>query len=331
VYVADVEASERMGLASHLDDDPGFAVRYGDELSATAATVEAEIGDAEIVCVALGQVTEQAIENASDLRLIVKCGIGVDNIDAAAAGRRGIPVLRVGGVNFRGVAEYVIGAMIALNRQLIQFDAAVRRGEWASTRERWTGRVPALTDKVLGIIGVGSIGAEIARLAAAHGMELLGSDPYLDVAVAAELGVALVEKEELLERADVVSLSLLLDDTTEGFISDPELDLMQPSALLVNASRGPIVDEAALVRALGSGAIAGAALDVFEHEPLSTRSPLVGLENCLLSPHLAGCTDYGYAEIGTAAVGLVKSFRDERPVPPGSVVLAGGELIVGTS
>jgi D-3-phosphoglycerate dehydrogenase len=326
--VADTEASERMGLGAQLESSSDFEARFGRELIAKAATVEAEVGDAEVVCVALGEVSAAAIAAAPDLRLIVKCGIGVDNIDAEAAAEAGIPVLRVGGVNFRGVAEYVIGAMIALSRHMVAFDEAVRQDEWVPVRTEWTGRVQALTDRTLGIVGVGSIGAEVARLAGAHGMRLLGYDPYLDPAVAAQLGVTLTSKEDLLETADIVSLSLLLNESTEGFISDPELALMKPSALLINASRGPIVDEAALIRALESRQIAAAALDVFEVEPLPLGSKLISLDNCLLSPHLAGCTDYGYREIGTAAMGLLESFRERRPVPVGSVVVGGGELLV---
>jgi D-3-phosphoglycerate dehydrogenase / 2-oxoglutarate reductase len=328
VYVADTEASERMGMARHLTAKRGFDARFGEDLMASAEAVEENLGDAEILCVALGRVSARAIENASDLRLIVKCGIGVDNIDSEAAKRRGIPVLRVGGVNFRGVAEYVIGAIIALNRHMVALDRAVRAGEWEQLRGGWAGRLPALTGKTLGIIGVGSIGAEVARLAGTHGMELLGFDPYLDPARAAELGVTLLEKEELLERADVVSVHVLLDDSTRGMLSDQEFGRMKPTALLVNSARGPIVDEAALARALAGNEIAAAALDVFEEEPLDPASPLVTLDNCLLSPHLAGCTDHGYDEIGTAAAGLIESFVGERPVPAGAVVVEAGELLV---
>ena len=237
-------------------------------------------------------------------------------------------MLRVAGVNFRGVAEYVIGATIALNRQMVALDRGVRAGEWAQLRSEWTGRLPALTGKTLGIVGVGSIGAEVARLAHAHGMELLGFDPYLHPARAAELGVTLVEKEELLERADVVSVHVLLDDSTRGMLSNQEFARMKPTAFLVNSARGPIVDQAALARALADKEIAAAALDVFEQEPLDPASPLIALENCLLSPHLAGCTDYGYDEIGTTAAELIESFVGGQPVPAGAVVVEAGELLV---
>lgn len=331
VYIADTEAAERMGLARHLTPERGFDTRCGEELIATAADVEANIGDAQVVCSALGRISAAAIENAPDLRLVVKCGIGVDNIDTAAADNLGIPVLRVGGVNFRGVAEYVIGASIAVGRRMVELDRAVREGNWIDARAAWTGRLPALTGKTIGIVGVGSIGAEVARLAGTHGMELVGYDPYVDAAVAAELGVELLDKEELFARADVVSLHLLLDESTRGFVSDPEFRRMKPTAMLVNSARGPVVDEAALVRALVDGEIAAAALDVFEAEPLDPSSPLLQLDNCLLSPHLAGCTDYGYDEIGTAAAGLVESFAAGEPVPPGAVVVAAGDLLVQQS
>ena len=284
VYVPDTEASERMGMARRLTAKPGFDARFGDDLMASAEAVEENLGDAEIVCVALGRVSASAIESASDLRLVVKCGIGVDNIDCEAAERRGIPVLRVAGVNFRGVAEYVIGAIIGLNRQMVALDRAVRAGEWKQLRGVWTGRLPALTGTTLGIIGVGSIGAEVARLAGATEWSCWASIPTSILPGPPGSGSLSSKKEELLERADVVSVHVLLDDSTRGMLSDREFRRMKPTALLVNSARGPIVDEAALARALAENEIAAAALDVFEEEPLDPASPLVTLEELPAQP-----------------------------------------------
>jgi len=328
VYVADTEASERMGLAAQLAADADFEPRFGDELVASATTIETTVGDAEVLCVTLGGVSAAAIEAATDLRLILKCGSGVNNIDIATAQQRGIPVLHTRGANFASVAEYVIGAIIALNRRLVEFDRVVREGKWQETRQRWAGQLPALTGKVLGVVGVGSIGAEVARLGRAHGMQVLGCDPRLDPVAGAELGLELVSKEQLLERADVVSLHLALNEATAGFISEPELARMKPTALLVNTARGSVVDEKALARALASGQIAAAAIDVFEQEPLPRGSELAGLDNCLLSPHLSGCTDYGYAEIGEAAIELLRLFLEGRPLPSRAVVTAPPGLVV---
>jgi D-3-phosphoglycerate dehydrogenase len=309
--VPDTEAAERMGLAARLAALSGVAVRTGDRPAAAAEEVAREIGDAEVVCVALGRVDAAVLDAAPRLRLVAKCGIGVDNIDVAAAHERGLTVIRAAGVNFRGVAEYVIGAAIAGLRQFVRHDAGVRSGRWLELRAECAGLLPALAGKTLGIAGLGSIGAETARLALAHGMEVVAHDPYR-----AEGGpVRLVSKEELFAGSDVVSLHLLLTDETHHYTGERELAAMKPDALLVNTSRGPVVDERALADALRERRIAGAAVDVLELEPPASDNPLLALDNVLLTPHLAGCTDLGYQEIGKLTARNVERFLAGEPLP----------------
>jgi phosphoglycerate dehydrogenase-like enzyme len=324
VYVPDLEASERMGVREFFSAHPEFDVRYGASLAADGAEVTAEIGDAQVVCAALGRVTEEAIARAADLRLIVKTGIGVDNIAVDAARERSIPVLRMGRVNSDGPAEWVIGAALALYRRFAEMSAGMRAGRWQQMRGDWAGRVPALTGRTLAIAGLGSIGRRLASLGSAHGMTVIACDPYAD----ALAGVTLVDKPTLLRRADVLSLNMILTEETQHWLSTAELAMMKPGAILCNASRGPIVDEAALAASLRSGGIAGAAIDVYEREPPATDNPLFAFENVLLTPHLGGCTDFGYREIGELTVELVRRFAYGEEIPSYCVVVATPSLCV---
>ena len=327
VYVADREAAERMGVAGQLRDR-GFAVSVGSEFATGADVCAVEVGDARAICSALSQISAAVMDAAPNLELIVKSGIGVDNIDVAAARERGLPVLRAGGVNSDGPAEWVIGAAIALLRRFGEFDAAIRRGEWADLRAAYSGLLPALTGRTLGIAGLGSIGSQLAALGRAHGMQVIAFDPYLSSEAALTIGVRLVDRDELFREADVVSLNVVLTDQTRHFVSTAELELMRPEAILLNCSRGPVVDEVALAAALSAGQIAGAAVDVFEAEPPSVDNPLFALDNVLLTPHLGGCTDYGYHEIGEMAADLIARFFAGDPVPKISVAERAESLLV---
>jgi D-3-phosphoglycerate dehydrogenase len=317
VYVADTEASERMGLRPLLGGDEAIELTLGSEFAASAQTVTGAIGDADVVCVALGRVSAEAMDAAPKLRLVVKCGIGVDNIDVAAARERGIGVLRMAMVNSDGPAEWVIGAVIAHFRRFAHLDRAVRVGAWGDVRQRWSGLSPALGGRTLGIAGFGSIGRKLARLATAHDMTVLAHDPYVTESDLARM----VGREELLSSADVLSLNMVLTDETRHWLSADALSLMKPSAVVANSSRGPVVDEAALYEALRDGRIAGAVLDVFELEPPAPDNPLFGLDQVLLTPHLGGCTDRGYREIGELAAELIRGFAAGVAPPPACVVV----------
>lgn len=317
-----------MGVEEFLRER-GYAPRCGEELMAPGPEVlVAGIGDADVVAVALGIVDGKVMDRSRDLKLIVKCGIGVDCIDVDAARERDIPVIRMGGVNFNGVAEWVIGASIVHLRQFRLLDEVVRTSAWRSARDQWTGLVPGLTGRILGLFGVGSIGSRVAQLATAHGMRVVGFDPYITPEAAQRAGVELVGRDDLFREADVLSIHAVLTEETRHAVGAAELGLMKPTAILVNAARGPIVDEAALVSALAERRIAGAALDVFEVEPPAPDNPLLSMDTCLLSPHLAGCTDAGYREIGELAATLIDSFLKGEPLPRQCVVVEAGALRV---
>jgi D-3-phosphoglycerate dehydrogenase len=327
VYVADTEAAERMRAREQLEAR-GFDVRVGTSFAATEDEVLRGIADSEAVCVALGRVSAAVLDAGRELKLVVKTGIGVDNIDVEAARERGIPVLRMGKVNSHGPAEWVIGAAIAHLRRFREVDAAMRRGGWDELRRSYSGLLPALTGRTLGIAGLGSIGQYLATLGNAHGMDVIAHDPYVPADAAAAVGARLVERDELFRSADVLSLNLVLTEETRHWVSTDELALMKPTALLANCSRGPVVDEAALVDALRNEVIAGAVLDVFELEPPSPDNPLFALDQVLLTPHLGGCTDHGYHEIGALTAELVDRFFRGEAIPRASVVVETADVVV---
>jgi D-3-phosphoglycerate dehydrogenase len=217
---------------------------------------------------------------APRLKVISKWGTGIDSIDSQHAARLGIRVCRTPNAFTLPVADTVMGYLLAFARRLPWMDLAVKAGTW----EKLPGR--ALHECTLGVIGVGTIGKTVARRARAFGMKILGNDILeIDHVFLAETGVEMTALDDLLSRADFVSVNCDLNPTSFHLIDARTLGLMQSTAVLVNTARGPIVDEAALVAALNTGKIAGAALDVFETEPLPTESPLRKMKNVLLAPH----------------------------------------------
>lgn len=227
--------------------------------------------------VGVDPVTERVLE-AGPLRVVVKYGSGTDNIDVGAADRLSVKVSSTPGANARSVAELTIALLLALARHLAAHDRAVRAGSWSRQ-----GAIE-LAGKRLGVVGYGAVGREVARLAACLAMEVVAHDPFVETAE-----VDLVGLDELLASSDAVSLHVPLDDSTRGMIGAKALERMRNGALLVNTARGGLVDEDALADALSSGRLGGAALDAFAAEP-PIGSPLLGLENVVLSPHAGAAT-----------------------------------------
>lgn len=228
------------------------------------------------------QYTERVMKAAPRLRVISKWGTGIDSIDQEAAGRLGIRVCNTPGAFADPVADSVMSYVLAFARQTPWMDRDVRSGIWKKRMGI------SLRECTLGVIGVGAIGRSVVRRAAAFGMRLLGNDtadvpkPFVKAH-----GLEMMSLSDLLEIADYVSLNCDLNPTSHHLIGAPELGVMKPTAYLINTARGPLVDEQALVEALEGGGIAGAALDVFELEPLPAESPLRGLDNTMLAPHNA--------------------------------------------
>jgi D-3-phosphoglycerate dehydrogenase len=226
------------------------------------------------------------------LKVISKWGTGIDSIDSQAAARLGIRVCRTPNAFTMAVADSVLGYLLAFARRQPWMDREMKSGKW----EKLPGR--ALHECTLGVIGVGTIGKVVARRGRTFGMTVLGNDIVeIDPAFLAETGVRMTELDDLLERSDFVSVNCDLNPTSQHLINTRTLGRMRPSAFLVNTARGPIVDEEALAVALKAGTIAGAALDVFEAEPLPADSPLLKMENVLLAPHNANSSPAAWERV----------------------------------
>lgn len=241
----------------------------------------------------------EALTAATRLRVVGRAGAGVDNVDLEAARERGIVVFNVPGASANAVAEHGLGLILALSRKIALADRKLRVGQW----HKKTLIGSELAGQRVGIVGLGPIGLRLARLARALDMDVVATAhraaPERAAALRAE-GIAWVSLSELLRTSDVVCLALPLTDRTRGLVSRAELELMKPSALLINVARGGIVDEAALREALTSGRIAGAGLDVFAQEHGST--PFGDLDNVVMTPHIGGSTHQAQQEIGTTLV-----------------------------
>ncbi len=237
-----------------------------------------------------------------DLEIIAQTGNQVYHIDIPAATEAGILVTMAPGGY--GVTELTIGLMIAMMRRIPQSDRKMREGGWPLL----LGRV--LKGKTLGILGLGQVGSEVARIAVAFGMKVIAWGPTLTRERAEKAQVNYMTLEEVLQNADVVSVHLRLSDQSKGLLNGARLWLMKKSAYLVNAARGAIVDETALIKVLKEKAIAGAALDVFAEEPLPPDNPLLALDNVVLTPHIGWPTDKGYEEFAENAVVNILSYME---------------------
>ncbi len=255
------------------------------------------------------KVTREIIEAGKELKVIARAGVGVDNIDVRAATERRIPVVNAPAAPTTSVAELTLGHMLALVRHIPKADASMKGGRW----EKRALMGVELKGKTLGLIGIGRIGAEVCRLCRAFGMEVIAYDPYLTAERISELGAEKVELGELLERADFISIHVPLTPETRGMIDIDALRRMKPTAYLINCARGGVIDEGDLVKALREGMIAGAALDVFAEEP-PIGSPLLELDNVVLTPHLGGSTKEAQIRASIdAAEGVIAALDGKRP------------------
>jgi D-3-phosphoglycerate dehydrogenase len=275
-----------------------------------AATLREEVRDAQYLVVR-APLPDDLFEHAPRLRAAVRHGAGLDMIPMAQASRHGVAVANVPAVNAATVAEYVVGQMLNLARQLPRIDTLLHDESWAAAR-RLADAATDLGGRTLAIVGMGHIGQALARICAlGFGMRVLGvrRSPAADTDTVRYLSLA-----QALPQADYVVLACPLTEATRGLIGAAELAQLKPGARLVNVARGPVVDEAALVAALRSGQLAGAALDVYTTQPLPADSPLRTLPNVLLSPHLAGITQESMRRMSEGALAqLLAMFRGELP------------------
>lgn len=251
------------------------------------------------------------------LRLVSIWGTGTDNVDLKAAREMGITVTNTPGANALAVAEHTIALLLALARQIPSLDHEIRKGNWPR------GEMVQINGKVLGLFGLGAIGKYVAKMAKGLGMDVIAWTFHPTPERAKESGVRFVSKEQLLKNSDVVSLHLRLNDETREFLNKKDFDLMKPTAFLVNTARGGLVGTDALYNALQSKRIAGAALDVFDKEPLPAGDPLASLPNVVMTPHNAGMTPESIINGLMMTVENVESFLSGRDIDPACLVVRG--------
>ena len=259
----------------------------------------------------LDAIDAAALAAADALRVVARYGVGVDNVDLAAAAARGIVVTNTPGANARSVAELTVALLLLLARPVLRAATETRAGGWP----RLPGR--SLAGKTVGLVGFGAIGRQTARLLAGFDCRLLAYDPLLHEATAAALGVRAAALDELLAASDFVSLHAPVTPATRGMVDAPFLARMKPRAALVNTARGELVDEAALLDALTSGRLRGAALDAFAAEPPGGDNPLLALPNVIATPHMGAHTDGATTAMGRMALAdCLAVLRGEEPTHP---------------
>ncbi len=287
-----------------FQQEPGWEIVTPDQIAKHGPDgLATELVDADALVVRSAvQADAKLLESAPKLRVIGRAGVGVDNIDTAAATHRGIVVMNTPGANAIAVAELTLGLMISLARSIPRANATMHAGKW----DKKSLQGQELRGKTLGIIGLGRIGLEVARRAASFGMNLIGYDPFVAPVIARENNVSLVPIDEIFKESDYLTLHVGLTTQTEGLINATSLRIMKKGVRIINCARGELIVEQALADAIASGHVGGAALDVFHQEPLK-ESPFHALDKVILSPHIAGATDEAQEAIG---IQLAMQVRD---------------------
>nr|MBA3710191.1 phosphoglycerate dehydrogenase [Planctomycetota bacterium] len=288
ILVADGMAAEGLEILKHGGHTVDNRKLSVDELMRIIGEYEG------LVIRSATQVTEKVIRaGAPNLKVVGRAGVGVDNVDLPSATVTGVIVMNAPMGNIVSAAEHTIGMIFAAARMIPQAHAKLVKGEW--DKKSFTGI--ELDGKTLGIVGLGKIGKHVAQVLQAAGMNVIACDPFLSPEVAKELRIESVSMDQLLPRADIITVHTPLTEQTRNLINADRFKQMKKSARIVNVARGGIIDEQALADALKAGTIAGAALDVFAEEPLPASSPLFGLPNIILTPHLGASTEEAQVKV----------------------------------
>jgi len=303
VLVADKLASEGMAILRQAVE--AGQVQVDERVGMTPDELVRAIGEYDAVIIrSSSTVTAEVIAAAAKLRVIGRAGIGVDNIDVNAATKRGIAVMNTPGGNNVTTAEHTVSMLLSLARAIPQATASMKAGKWE--KSKFTGS--ELSNKTLGIVGIGNIGRLVAERAQGLQMKVIAYDPFITEEKARELRIELVSLDALLQRADFVSIHTPLLPETRNLIDAAALAKMKPTARLVNCARGGIVDEVALAEALKNKQLAGAALDVFEQEPVPPNHPLLQLDNVICTPHLGAATTEAQVAVSVAIAEQIVDF-----------------------
>jgi len=313
VLIAEELAPAALDVLAH-----DFDVRHVDGTDRPALL--AALGEADAVIVrSATQIDAEAIAAAPRLKVVARAGVGLDNVEVAAATARGVMVVNAPTSNIVSAAEQAIALLLAVARNTASASSSLKNGEWK--RSRYTG--VELQGKTVGVVGLGRIGTLFAQRIAAFGTRLIAYDPYIQPARAAQLGVRLVGLEELLRESDFISIHAPKTSETGGLIGAKELALVKPEVRIINAARGGVVDEIALAEALAEGRVAGAGIDVYVKEPC-TDSPLFKFDNVVATPHLGASTHEAQDKAGLAVAKSVKLALQGEFVPDAVNVQAGG-------
>jgi len=300
-------------VADKISEEGMAALKAGREIEVVVKTgldeegLAREISQAHALLIRSGvKVTRKVIEAAKNLKVIGRAGVGVDNVDLEAATERGIVVMNTPSGNTIAAAEHTMGLMLALARKIPQANTSLKAGKW--DRHSFVGS--ELNGKILGVVGLGRIGSEVARIAQAFRMKVVAHDPFIAKDLAAESDIELLSLEEVFARADIVTLHVPVTEETKGMVNRDMLARMKPSSLLINCARGALVDEKALGEAIAGGKIAGAALDVFAKEPPDCVS-LIADEKVVVTPHLGASTKEAQINVGVQiAQQIVAAFEN---------------------
>jgi D-3-phosphoglycerate dehydrogenase len=297
---------------ANIAEEQDVLARAGVRVAVVPARTEAEYlercGDADALLVQYGAVTRRVLEGLPRLRVIVRYGVGVDGIDLAAATDHGVPVVNVPDYGTDEVANHAVALLLALARKVARLDRQTRSGAWDVFR---VGPIARLAGQTVGILGCGRIGSAVARKLGGFDVRLLGCDPYVNTFPP---GVQPVAFERLLAESDHLTIHCPLTPHTRHLFDADTLAQLRPTAVLINTARGGIVDTAALVEALQHGLLAGAGLDVLEEEPIDPASPLLRMEQVIVTPHAAWFSEEGRSDLKRrAAEEAVRVLRGERP------------------
>ena len=249
--------------------------------------------DADALLVVFAPMTRRVLEALPKLKVIVRYGIGYDNVDVDAATDNGVLLVNIPDFGLEEVSNHTITLLLVFAGKLVSLNEGTKQGRWDET-QLTRAAAGAPYEQTLGLVGCGKIGRMTARKAQCFGLRILGYDPYVDTSLAAEHGISLVSLPELLKESDFVSVHTLLNRETWHLIGEKEFKQMKPTAYFINTSRGAVVDEAALIKALQEKWIAGAGLDVFEKEPVNSDNPLLKMDNVIVTPH---CCSHSVASI----------------------------------
>ena len=283
---------EKIFLTEHIHDDAVAYLKEHFEVVQGTSTEASEIIRQAQGCAGIlirsAKITAEIMDAVPALKVIAKHGMGVENIDVAHATEKGILVVNAPYSNMNAVAEHIVTLLLALSKRIVRMDRLTREGQFA---QRNTYKTTELKNATVGIIGMGKISRLVVKKLSGFDMNIIASDPFVKQEDVGELPVTMVSSEEVYRTADFVIVHTSLFPSTFHLVGAEQLQMMKPTAYIINAARGPIIDEAAMIEALKTGGIAGAGLDVFEQEPPAPDNPLFKMDNVIVSPHNAALSD----------------------------------------